>query len=212
MMAHSGTSGSTGGDAPLRTDLRDRRRAQTNDLIADAFSELTLTNPRFTMQELADAAGISVRTLYRHFANREELVAGMLRVVNQRMPPEHISGEGLIEPGSEGRVRRSFEIFGEHDKLMRAVVVARLSGSLVDPSHGERNARIVEGVEQRHGDKPDVLKRQLAALTRLIGGSAGWMTLTDGAIDLTHEEAGDAAAWALRTLIAAADAENGRLE
>ncbi len=203
---------STGLSSDPPTGLRQRQREQTIELIIDAFSELTLVNPRFTMQQLADAAGISVRTLYRYFANRDELVAGMLDVVNQRMGADHVAGIGILEQGSEQRIKKSYQIFGEHDRLMRAVVLARLSGALDDPDHRRRSQRIVEGVDNRLGDRPDVLKRQFAGLVRLLGGSVSWMTLTDGALDLSDAEAGDAAVWALRTLTEAAlEEEQDRL-
>lgn len=187
-----------------RSNLRQRHREQTVGLIVDAFCELSLINPRFTMQELADEAGISVRTLYRYFPSRDSLVDGMLDVVNERLGPEHHAAVGSMEPGSEEMVRRSFAVFGEHDRLMRAVVGARVTGALSDPSHDVRSERILSGVSTLLDGRPDVVKRQLAGLMRLIGGSVSWMTLTDGTIDLSTEEAGDAAAWALRLLVAAA--------
>ncbi len=194
------------------TGLRQIQREQTIELIINAFSELVFVNPRFTMQELADAAGISVRTLYRYFANRDELTTGMLAAVNQRIDPEHIAGIGIMDEGNEARIRTNFRIFGEHDHLMRAVVTARLSGAMEDPDHQRRNRQIIEGTNRRLADRPDVLKRQLAGLVRLIGGSVSWMTLTDGSIELTTDEASDAVVWAVQVLADAAVDAGDRLQ
>ncbi len=56
-----------------RTNQLDRTRTA----IVEATTDLLLnsTDPNgFTMQNVADAAGVSHRTLYRHFASREELI------------------------------------------------------------------------------------------------------------------------------------------
>lgn len=204
------TSEETLVEAPL--GLRERQKQQTIGLIIDAFSDLTLTCPHFTMQELADAAGISVRTLYRYFPNREELITGLLDLIIQRLGAEHVNAIGLMEPGSEAMVRRSFDVFGEHDKLVRAVVRSRLTGLLTDPGHDVRTEQIVAGIDRVISDQSDAVKRQLASLVRLIGGSMAWMTLTDSGIELSNEEAGAAAAWALRVLTTAAHDAGDLLE
>lgn len=179
------------------------------DAIAEAFSELSLVNPRFTMQELADAAGISVRTLYRYYPSRDDLIAGLYDLINRRMDHVQITGEGLPAPGSEERIRHSFRVFGEHDKLMRAVVINRLTGEVDDPGHGQRADNILAGIRRMFPDHDERVQRQLAGLVRLLGGSVSWMTLTDGTITLDDDEAADAAAWALRALL---DAARGQRE
>ena len=186
------------------TGLRERNRNRTMEAITEAFSELSLVNPRFTMQELADAAGISVRTLYRYYPSRDDLIAGLYDLINRRMPHAQLTGEGLPAPGSEERIRHSFGVFGEHDKLMRAVVVNRLTGEVADPGHTQRAENILAGVRRMFPDHDDVVQRQIAGLVRLLGGSVAWMTLTDETIVLDDDEAAAAAAWALQTLLAAA--------
>ena len=57
----------------VRTNQLDRTRAA----IIEAATEMVFgeTDPRaITMQAVADAAGVSHRTLYRHFASRQELI------------------------------------------------------------------------------------------------------------------------------------------
>lgn len=185
--------------------LREQNRNRTMDAIAEAFSEVSLLNPRFTMQELAHAAGISVRTLYRYYPSRDDLIAGLYDLINRRMDHAQLTGEGLPAPGTEDRIRHSFRVFGEHDKLMRAVVINRLTGEVADPGHDQRADNILAGIRRMFPDHDDLVHRQLAGLVRLLGGSVAWMTLTDGTIALDDDEASGAAAWALQTLLAAAD-------
>ena len=107
--------------------LRERNRNRTMEAIAQAFSEISIVNPRFTMQELADAAGISVRTLYRYYPSREDLIAGVYDLINRHMSHAQLTGEGLPRRTTESRVPHSFRVFSENDALMRAVVVNRIN-------------------------------------------------------------------------------------
>lgn len=50
---------------------------RTRNAIVEAATEIifgTASEAEFTMQNIADAAGVSHRTLYRYFTNREELI------------------------------------------------------------------------------------------------------------------------------------------
>ncbi len=191
---------------------RERQREQTIQLIMASFSELTMSNPQFTMQELADQAGISVRTLYRYFPSREALREGLTEMINQHMDRDHVTGIGAMDEGTEFRIHHSFRVFTEHDKLMRAVVVSRLTGALTDPAHQTRADAIRAGADLVLADQPELLRRQIAGLVRLLGGSVGWMTLTDSTIPLSSEEAASAVAWAMRVLTEAARDEGKVLE
>lgn len=56
--------------------LNERRREQTRTAIADAAVELFIQRGfgETTMEEVADAAGVSRRTAYRHFPTKDDLV------------------------------------------------------------------------------------------------------------------------------------------
>ena len=68
---------------PYSSALRDRQVAQTRELILDAVT--TLLGDRradeVTTREIAAVAGVSERTVYRHFPDRDALLEGLsLRV------------------------------------------------------------------------------------------------------------------------------------
>jgi AcrR family transcriptional regulator len=67
-----------------RTAQIDRTRQAILEAAIDAY--LSESDPTdLTMQTIADAAGVSHRTLYRHFSNRRELVNAIGRAVDQRL-------------------------------------------------------------------------------------------------------------------------------
>jgi len=87
--------------APLR--LRERQKQQTREEIARAAMELFLGRgfDAVTVAEVADAAGVSEKTVYNHFSTKEDLVfpdveqrwTAVLDRIRDRPP-----GTSLVEP------------------------------------------------------------------------------------------------------------------
>ncbi len=101
--------------------LRDRQMAQTRELILDAVT--TLLGDRradeVTTRDIAAAAGVSERTVYRHFPDRTALLDGL----SQRLPdldgatPSFGAGDlDDLAPIS----RRLMEVLDEHYVTARA--------------------------------------------------------------------------------------------
>lgn len=59
--------------------LRERHTRQTRDLILDAVTELLESHriDEVTTREIAQSAGVSERTVYRHFPDRDAMLAGL---------------------------------------------------------------------------------------------------------------------------------------
>jgi len=64
-----------------RATLRDRRRAELRDQIVLAALPLFAARgfDAVTMEEIAETAGISLSTLFRHVASKDDLLAGSVR-------------------------------------------------------------------------------------------------------------------------------------
>jgi AcrR family transcriptional regulator len=85
------------------TRLRDRQKQQTREEIARAAMELFLARgfDAVTVADVADAAGVSEKTVYNHFATKEDLVfpdveqrwMAVLEQIRERPP-----GASLVEP------------------------------------------------------------------------------------------------------------------
>src|SRR5215472_1572236 len=67
--------------------LRARQTELTRDLILEALVDLVVERPLadFSLQDVADRAGVSLRTVYRHFASREALLEALLPWVAQQI-------------------------------------------------------------------------------------------------------------------------------
>lgn len=74
---------------PYRSPLRARQAEDTRDLILKALGEQILgSRPgEFSLPEVAERAGVSVRTLYRHFGSREHLMEALEAYAVARVTP-----------------------------------------------------------------------------------------------------------------------------
>lgn len=109
--------------APTRaytSPLRDDQSRRTQELILDAFTEL-LADKRagdITTSEIAERAGVSQPTVYRHFSDREALLAGLsarLSVLMDADMPEIPAPANRVT----GRVLASFHPADQRDVLRR---------------------------------------------------------------------------------------------
>ena len=66
--------------------LRDRQTELTRDLILEALADLIGEGrvAEFSMQDVADRGGVSLRTVYRHFASRDALLDGFAKWAGER--------------------------------------------------------------------------------------------------------------------------------
>jgi AcrR family transcriptional regulator len=115
--------------------LRERRHQQTRAAIADAAVALFLEHGfvETTMEEVADAAGVSRRTAYRHFPSKDDLVFEQPRrwlghfndVVATRRP-----GEPLQELCRRGLIAVAELIEANAESVLAAFSVYRSTPSL----------------------------------------------------------------------------------
>lgn len=196
-------------EQPEPARLRDRNRELTRRHVIEAYAELSLEKGfnNFTMQDIADRVGISHRTLYRHFENREAIVAGLEAEVTAAVfdpRPEELRKTGEV-------LRHNYRVFGEYRKPMLVFSLMIEAGMLSAPGRGARTDRVRRVVNDRGQHLSDLGRRQLVGLLRLVAGSTAWARLTSDEIGLDDEEAAAASAWALQTLVDAAaksDAED----
>ncbi len=105
---------------------------RTRNAIVKAATEIVFgaaSPDEFTMQIIADAAGVSHRTLYRYFANREELINAVGAEYDQRLE----SSTGIPDIGTfdrwTGHIEEIMDFGAMHrDVLRRALGLAVVTG------------------------------------------------------------------------------------
>lgn len=191
--------------------LRERQSALTRDAILSALAEIVVENGLhdFSVQDVADRAGISHRTVYRHFESRRALVEALGQeldrlMARRRVPTNPDEGHRLPEV-----IREVFRVFDERPDLVRAVAVGALSSGVQPGSRRIRDESIREWVAERARGLPDAEVERSSAVIRYLANSLAWVVLTRQ-LELTSEDAGRAVSWAVETLLGDLEARAGR--
>jgi len=189
--------------APLerRRSLTERKRRVTRDAVIDAVIEaIRERGIDFSIQDAADRAGVTHRTVYRYFESR----AALVEAVGERYE-EWLAEQGISEPETIEEVlvqiETLFRLFDQSPDLLRAVAMHTLiSGERTGLSkqRTERWRRTFEaGLPHLTRDEVE----PLFAICRTLTGSLGWYLLTSQ-FGLSGEQAGRAVRRVVEAVIA----------
>ncbi len=103
--------------------LRERQTELTRTAIIEAASNLLFGHDDvrdFTMAEVADQAGVSPRTVYRHFPSRQDLINAVGKSWDVRLQPEHdlLEGPSSFEEWIDA-IPRVVAFARTHDETLR---------------------------------------------------------------------------------------------
>jgi len=186
--------------------LRERQHEQTRHLILDALVDQLAETGAFDYSafELARRANVSVRTIYRHFPDRDALLAAMSRRVNERI--------GLYDlPSEVGQLpeaaRILFRKFDEHPALITAQITTSAGGQVRSHGRKDRIARIRQAVDALAPDLDPVTRQARAAILACLMSANSWQRMREE-FGMNGAASGDALAWALEQLQQAIADEN----
>lgn len=173
----------------------------TTDRILDALVEVILEGglPGFSVQEVADRAGVSHRTVYRHFPTRESLLEGLVDAVDQRMDARGGVAEltDLDELPSATRV--NFELFSRERRAMEAAVRFGVGAAIETADRSARTKMFAARVGDAVGDLDADEAFLAAAMLRQAVSSRAWLGLVEVGVDA--QDAARAASWAAAVLV-----------
>jgi AcrR family transcriptional regulator len=161
-----------------RTSLTDRKRRVTRDALVDAAIEaIRERGIDFSVQDAADRAGVTHRTVYRYFGSREALVDA----VAERYE-EWLAEQGITEPASIDellpQIEPAFRLFDQRPDLIRAAAMHTIIGgerTALSKRRTERWRRMFEA-SLPHLPREEI--EPLFAICRTLTGSLGWYLLT----------------------------------
>ncbi|MBO9574479.1 MAG: TetR/AcrR family transcriptional regulator [Sphingobium sp.] len=191
-------------EQPKGSSLREAHKDLTRSRILDAAIDLLRDEDldALRLSDIAAAAGMTERTLYRHFATREDLLKAMWPRLQARVgsPGFPATADDLAE-----MPRWLFPNFDAEGGAVRASLFSPAGRELRRALNPERQVAIRKGVREARPDLREPALTRLCAVIHLIGGAYGWAVMKD-AWDLSGEEAGRAAADATRVLLGLSDA------
>jgi AcrR family transcriptional regulator len=194
------------------SSLRTMQKDLARRLIVESTARVILRTGihQFSMQEVADEAGVSLRTLYRYFPSREALVDGVGAEIDQALADAGLTTElhGPITPDSLATlVGDAFRLTAQRGAdLARAwVVINMVTGARSTSSR--RRDRLVRDVVEDLGPHLDQFEQdRVFGVIRYLAGSIAWKVMRDD-LGMETEELAQAVGWAVRTLLE--DVEGG---
>lgn len=189
-----------------RSPLREAQAHETRERILSAAMELLGRNPfgDFSMDEIATAADVERRTVFRHFSNKEALLDALWGFVNEQLEaqPRPSSFDELVSGP-----RTAFPAFDRNAGIMRASLHTPAGQAMrlraVPARRAAFHACLAEELKQISAEEAE----KIEALAHLLYSAGAWETLKDYA-GMDGETAGEAASWAIKTLVDAVIAKN----
>jgi AcrR family transcriptional regulator len=181
------------------TSLRDQYKAETRTRILDAaIAELAVSElEALTVAGVARRAGVTERTVFRHFPSRQALIEAvwprMQARVNSRGFPT--TAEALIATPPH-----LFPAFDREEGLVRASAFSAAGREVRQASDAERQAAMRACVKDAFPDIQEPELTRLAAVAQLIDSAYGWAVMKQH-WGLDGQASGQAASEALAVLL-----------
>jgi AcrR family transcriptional regulator len=185
---------------PYESPLRADQLEQTHAKILDAAIELVADSgpEALTIPLVAERAGASIRTVYRHFASKEAL----LEEISAQM--EQAFDFGLFPRDYDqlpGVAPMLFRRFGENEKLVRAAVRTGGTGGAFGVARRRRIESLDETLRPLLAGRSRLERKRIVAGFYNLHSVRTWMTYRDNS-GLSSEEAGQVVSWIVRALLA----------
>jgi AcrR family transcriptional regulator len=179
--------------------LREQHAEATRERILSAVAELLERGEaeKLTMPGVAEASGVSLRTVYRYYPTREQLLEAAGRWIGSELL-RHPYPQTLDEVAELFRV--GCPDFDERPGLVRALALSQLGQRARGHRRRERLEAIGQALRQELGDLPEDELRRAEALLAYLHNMLAYTTLREEN-GLSGEEIGDALAWAIGTLV-----------
>jgi len=198
-------TGTTSGSIEMRPSsalpLRERHKEATRDIILRAAADIVASRGihAFTVQQVADRAGISHRSVYRYFPTREALVEGLYTFAEQLALPWASNLTPVLEDVPVLAVN-PFVMFDGEPNIIRASVMARLTTGYQPHARIKRTKGFEAGLRLLMPNLDTQEFRRTFALLRLLVSSNAWLIFRED-FGLSGEEMTKAVSWATGVLI-----------
>jgi AcrR family transcriptional regulator len=150
-----------------------------------------------TNKVVAERAGVTEVTVYRHFSSREALLQAMWKWLNNRQGVR--VGLPQAEVDIVGKLPALFASFDAAPAHIMASLITPQGREMRTSMNPERQEAFLTALADT-GTLSDADRRKAAAVLQLLYSAYSWLSLREQ-WDLTGDDAADAVAWAAETLI-----------
>jgi len=179
--------------------LREQHASVTRERILAAVADLLERGApeELTVPDVATASGISLRTIYRYYPTRDELLEAAGRWIGTQVL-ESPYPQNLDEVATV--IADGCRRFDAHPGLVRALAFSELGRGVRAFRRRERLDAIEQALRAEVGDLPEEELRRAQAVLAYLHNMLAYTTLREEG-GLSGDEAGQAIAWAIGTLV-----------
>jgi AcrR family transcriptional regulator len=183
----------------MSTSLREQHASVTRERILCAVAELLERGDaeELTMPGVAEASGVSLRTVYRYYPTRERLLEAAGRWIGDELF-QHPYPRDLDEVADLYQV--GCRDFDERPGLVRAMAFSQLGQRARGYRRRERLQAIRRALQAELSALPEPDLRRAEAVLAYLHNLRAYTTLREES-GLSGEEIGGAIGWAIRTLV-----------
>ena len=188
-----------GATRTYNSPLRAEQMEQTRERILEAAAEQLLEEglEELSLPRAAQRARVSVPTIYRHFSTKEALMQELTDWVDRKLKlsevPESIDEFTEYMP-------RFFAYLDENEPLVRARLLSRVHRRIHRDTRRRRDRLVEQALEDVTAQLDPLDTRRACGVVRVLMHSGAWEMMRDH-WDLTGEQAGEAAGWAISVVV-----------
>jgi AcrR family transcriptional regulator len=182
--------------------LRESQAQRTRDVILDALTELLseLPSDEITTREIAERAGVSQPTVYRHFPDRNALLEGLTDRIEAIMAERGADEGPLALDDLAALAGQSLALTEEHAVLATAEAVLNADPRRLSKASRDRSAELLSVVAESLPDYDDRDHIRITALLRNVYSVQTWLRMREE-FGIPGDESGPIVAWAMETLV-----------
>ncbi|WP_192258164.1 TetR/AcrR family transcriptional regulator [Mesorhizobium silamurunense] len=182
--------------------MREEKARETHEAILCALFELmdsATAADEISMESIAQKAGVQRRTVFRHFATKDDLLAVFWPWLNARIgasttprtPKDIVDGP-----------RQAFPRFDLHDAAIRSSLHSRTGREMRMGTVASRRVNFRRALGPAISSLQPAEAEKVEALAHLLFSASAWEILKDYG-GLTGAQAGETASWALEVILSA---------
>jgi AcrR family transcriptional regulator len=153
-----------------------------------------------SIQQVADCAGVAHRTVYRHFASRQDLIDQLAEWLQERGIERGEAQSPHSVEAIPSLVERNARLFDQDAELRKALVLVTWeSGAIADLQH-QRTEMFDRVIDPLTGHLNPEHARAVSMLIRYLASSRTWLAFRDEA-GLSGAETGPVVGWAIQLMI-----------
>lgn len=185
--------------------LRERKKDEARNRIADTVIQLMAAGSDINHDVVAETTGISRRTIYRYFPDRDALLSTASTRVRE------MAGNNLVFPKDEQSLRDTYSIYTGLDRIASIATLVRSTpqGRAMRLSQKRERQESYLAVTADAVKNLPVEDRVLATAMLQLLHTAVWLEMRDH-WDLTGEQIARATKWAIDALLKDLRTRNGR--